>query len=408
MLVRKAYRFRIYPVVEQETLFRKTIGCCRFVRNLCLEQKNMDRPGRRISAFDQIKELKDLKSEAEWLKEVPHHALVQAVMDLHKAFKNFFEGHADYPTFHRKGHKGSFRYPDPVQIKVEEDRIFLPKAGWVRQVAHRPIKGKIKNVTVSVTAGDWHVSIQVVEMIAEPQPNRGKAVGIDLGVEQPIVLSDGTVFALPRATQAEQRRLANARRTAARRKKGSRNRKKAHRRVARLLARQARRRLDAAHKVTTMIAKSHGVVVLEDLKVANMTASARGTVDNPGRNVRQKAGLNRALLDVAPGMIRRLLGYKAPWYGSRVIVVDPAHTSQACSACGAVDAASRISRSQFVCTNCGRMADADVNAAQNILARGVNPTGGHPGMACESSRGGGRKQETLARKGRSSALQGRE
>jgi putative transposase len=157
-----------------------------------------------------------------------------------------------------------------------------------------------------------------------------------------------------------------------------------------------------------MIAKSHGVIVLEDLKVANMTASARGTVDDPGRNVRQKAGLNRSLLDVAPGMIRRMLEYKASWYGSRVIVVDPAYTSQGCSACGAVDASSRISRSQFVCTNCGAMADADINAAQNILARGISPTGGLPGMACESSRASDRKQETLARKGRSSAFQGRE
>lgn len=157
-----------------------------------------------------------------------------------------------------------------------------------------------------------------------------------------------------------------------------------------------------------MIANSHGVIVLEDLKVANMTASARGTVEAPGRNVRQKAGLNRSLLDVAPGTIRRMLEYKALWYGSRVIVVDPANTSQTCSACGAVDAASRLTRAQFVCTGCGTIADADVNAARNVLRRGINPTGGLPGMACESSRTSGRKQETLAGNGRSSVLQGRE
>ena len=411
MLVRKAYRFRLYPDGEQESLFRRTIGCCRFVYNLCLDQKQLERERstpRRLSAFDQIKELTALKAEAPWLREVPHHALVQTVMDRHKAFANFFEGRADHPAFRRKGQSGSFRYPDPLQIKIEDGRIFLPKAGWVPLVMHRPIAGKVKNVTVSTTAGDWHVSIQVEEEIAEPAVNRGPAIGVDLGVERPIVLSDGTVFALPRMHEADHGRLAAAQRRVARRRKGSRNRAKAARRVARLRARAARRRMDAAHKATTMIAKNHGVIVLEDLKVAAMTASARGTMEAPGRNVRQKAGLNRSMLDVAPGTIRRLLEYKAAWHGSRVIVVDPAYTSQACSACGAVDAASRISRSQFVCTGCGTIADADVNAAQNILRRGLDPTGGLPGMACGSSRAGGRKQETLAGNGRSSALQGRE
>jgi putative transposase len=411
MLVRKAYRFRVYPDLEQESLFRKTIGCCRFVYNLCLDQKKLERERsapRRLTAFDQGKELKALKAQVEWLKEVPHHALVQAIADLHKAFTNFFEGRADYPTFRRKGQNESFRYPDPLQIKIEADRIFLPKAGWVRLVMHRLIQGKVKNVTVSATAGVWHISIQVEQEVAEPRTNFGPAVGVDLGVEQPIVLSDGTVFEMPRVEESEWRQLAGAQRAVARRQKGSRNRLKAIRKVARLRARQARRRLDAAHKVTATIAKSHGVIVLEDLKVANMTASARGTVENPGRNVRQKAGLNRSLLDVAPGMIRRMLEYKAPWYGSRVIVVDPAYTSQQCSACGAVDVASRISRSQFVCTSCGVIADADVNAAQNILRRGLNPTGGPPGMACRSSHTSGRKQERQPATAGSSALQGRE
>jgi putative transposase len=227
-------------------------------------------------------------------------------------------------------------------------------------------------------------------------------------VTRPIVLSDGTIIELPRVTEGERKRLASAQRTAAQRQMGSRNRAKALRRVARLQARFARRRRDAAHKATTMIAKTHGVIVVEDLKVANMTASAQGTIENPGRNVRQKAGLNRSLLDVSPGQIRAMLEYKAPWFGSTVIAVNPAYTSQECHACGTVDAASRASQSQFVCRGCGGIADADVNAAKNILRRGLGPTGGRPGMACGSSRTAGRKQETRSRKGRSSALQGRE
>jgi putative transposase len=139
-----------------------------------------------------------------------------------------------------------------------------------------------------------------------------------------------------------------------------------------------------------------------------MTASARGTVENPGKLVQRQANHNRSLLDVSPRMIRTMLEYKANWYGSRFIVVDPAETSQRCSACEAIDAESRISRSRFVCTNCGSIFDADVNAAENILKLGISPTGGLPGMACGSSRTTGRKQEEDAREGGSSALQGRE
>jgi putative transposase len=133
VLLRKAYRFRIYPTAPQEHLFRRTIGCCRLVYNLCLAQKKLERERsdpRSLTAFDQIKELTALKCDAEFLRDVPHHPFVQSVMDLHKAFKNFFEGRAGFPKFRKKGENDSFRYPDPKQVKIEAERIFLPKAGW--------------------------------------------------------------------------------------------------------------------------------------------------------------------------------------------------------------------------------------------------------------------------------------
>jgi putative transposase len=411
MLQHKAYKFRIYPSAAQEELFRRTIGCCRLVYNLCLDQRKLERERshpRKLTQFDQIKELTALKYDAEFLREVPHHPLVQSIMDLHKAFKNFFEGRAGFPKFRRKGENDSFRYPDAKQFKIEESRIFLPKAGWTEMVVHRPVQGKVKHVTVSEVAGDWFVSIQVEHEVASVALNSGIEIGIDLGGVQPIVLSDGTVIDLPRTTTADRKRLGNAQRVVARRTKGSHNRAKAQRRVARLQARYARRRKDAVHKATTMIAKNHGVIVIEDLKVKAMTKTGRGTVDTPGTLVQKRANENRSLLDVSPRVIRSMLEYKAPWYGSRIIVVDPAQTSQCCHACGTVDAASRISRSRFVCTNCGSIFDADVNAAKNILKLGISPTGGLPGMACESSQTTGRKQEQDARKGGSSALQGRE
>lgn len=178
--------------------------------------------------------------------------------------------------------------------------------------------------------------------------------------------------------------------------------------MARLQAGHARRRKDALHKATTIIAKNHGVIVVEDLKVSEMTRSGRGTIEIPGTLVQKQANLNRSLLDVSPRMIRTMLEYKAQWYGSRIVALDPAQTSQCCSACGTVDAASRISRSNFVCTGCGSIFDADVNAAKNILRLGISPTGGLPEMARESSQTIGRKQEEDARESGSSVLQGRE
>ena len=329
-------------------------------------------------------------------------------MDLHKAFKNFFEGRAGFPTLRKKGGNDSFRYPDPKQVKIEGDRIFLPKAGWTNLVKHRPIVGTVKNVTVAAIAGDWFVLIQVEHDVAAVQVNRGVEIGIDLGGVQPIVQSDCTIVDIPSTTREERKRLATAQRMVARRTKGSRNRAKARLRVARLQAKFARRRKDALHKATTTIVKNHGVVVIEDLKVRQMTKTRRGTVENPGTLVQKRANQNRSMLDVSPRMIRTMLEYKAPWFGSRLIVVDPADTSQCCNACGTVNAESRISRSRFVCTNCGSIFDADVNAAKNILKLGINPTGGLLGMACESSRDIGRKQEHDARESGRSALQGRE
>jgi len=265
----------------------------------------------------------------------------------------------------------------------------------VRTVVHRPVAGKIRNVTVSTLAGDWFVSVQT-ELEAAIPVNRGSAVGIDLGSAQPI---DGTVFGIPRATPAERRRLEDAHRTIHRRKKGSKNREKAKFRLVWLQAKQACRRRDATHKATTTIAKNHGVVVIEDLKVKQMTKTGRGTVEAPGTLVQKRANENRALLKIAPRTIRTMLEYKCQWYGSTLVVVDPAHTSETCSACGAVDAESRIARARFVCTTCGGDFDADINAARNILVLGTSPTGGPPGMACGSSQTIGRKQEEDSREG---------
>lgn len=385
-----AIRIRLYPTKEQRQLFTRTAGCCRFLYNLGLEQRErFSRRDRHIGYVAQAGELKDLKAEeAEWLKGAPHHCLQQALRDLEDAFKRFFSGQNGYPKPRKRGINDSFRFPDPQQLKLDASgcdhkgrgfRIFLPKAGWVAGVLHRPIAAdaKLKSVTVSRDGAWWMASLlfavpveDTAERTIEELMVEG-AVGIDLGVSHPVVTSHGEVISLPRVTDRLRLRERRLRQAIARRKKGARNRRKAVRALSRLTARVARRRKDALHKVTTAIAKSHGIVVIEDLKVRNMTASAKGTVEEPGTNVRQKAGLNRSLLDVAPGMFRTLLEYKLRWRGGRLIAVDPRNTSRTCPVCGHCSPNNRPSRDEFRCERCGHQADADANAAGNILARGL-------------------------------------
>ncbi len=328
------------------------------------------------------------------MKEVPHHCLQQVIVDLHKGFVNFFEGRAAYPKPRRKYQNESFRYPDPKQIMFRDGEIFLPKAKWVKIVAHREIVGTVKNATISLSGGHWYASIQVEREVEEPTVRDAVEVGGDLGVVHGLVLSDGTVYDLPRMTDREKRKEENLHRIVSRRKRGSRNRAKALRVLRAFKAKIVRRRKDAKHKMTTDVARRCDVIYLEDLKVKNLTASARGTVEETGKNVAQKAGSNRSMLDVSPGETRVQIEYKMRRSGGGVYYVNPAYTSQRCSKCGHIDAGNRPDRDTFLCLSCGHAACADDNASQNILYLGRKArTGGHPGRACAANREAGRQQE---------------
>ncbi len=282
-----------------------------------------------------------------------------------------------------------------------DGEIFLPKARWVKLVMHRPFQGAVKNVTVSLSGDHWYASIQTerevedpVDLLADPE---AVELGGDIGIVNALALSDGTVYDLPRMTDREKRREAALARRVSRRKKGSKNRLRAQRDLRRFKAKIVRRRRDAKHKMTTDIVRRCDILYLEDLKLCNMTASARGTVEEPGSNVAQKAGLNRAILDVSPGETRMQLEYKMRRKGGTVILVPAPYTSQRCSSCGHVEAENRPDRDTFLCVSCGHSACADANASANILhlGRQARSTGGHPGLACGSNLAGGCKQETF-------------
>lgn len=381
----------------------RTAGCRRLVHNLCLEQRSIWGRSHRISAIDQINQLPDLKRHLPFLGEVPSHCLQQAVRDLDRAFINFFEGRAGYPKLKRKGQGESFRFPDPSQFTLADDGIHLPKFGFVEWVRHRNIVGTPKSVTIIREGNWWFASVNCAVEVDQPEAGSadfGERIGIDLGIVEPIMLSTGESPLIARTPKRETRRARKLRKQLSRQKRGSQNRAKTIRRIRALEAGQARRRLDAAHKAACYIADRHSHVAMEELEILNMTASAKGTVEEPGRNVAQKAGLNRAILDLAHGQFRDILRRKVLAKGGTFILVDPRNTSRRCNPCGHVSVDSRKSQAEFHCIACGHRANADHNASQNIRDRAFGPavelkitTGGLPGLACGSSGATRRKQE---------------
>lgn len=383
---RKANLFRLYPTPEQAAQMAQIAGACRFVYNLALEQRrDWYRPGRKFSFASQCREITMLRTEVDWLRACPVHTLQQALKDLDRAYQNWWAGRAEAPTPRKRGINDSFRFPDPISIKVERTgrssgRIKLPKLGWVKLRGWHAIPGDICNATISRRASQWHVAVQWQCEAPEPAASSLPTVAIDLGVASFARLSDGMPIAPANHGKRALKALRKAQRALARKQRGSNNRRKAVRRVARIQLRVANARKDFLHKTSTTIAQNHGTVVVEALKVRSMSASAKGTAEQPGRKVRQKAGLNRAILDQGWGMFRIMLAYKLADRGGRLIEVPAQYTSQTCSACGVVDARSRRNQATFVCIGCGHEANADTNAAINILRRAdsaLKPVEGH-------------------------------
>jgi putative transposase len=373
MEIRRGFRYRLDLTTEQAALAGRTAGCARLVWNLALEQRSMWwQQGRRSVGYaEQCAQLVELKVAYPWLREVPSHTLQQSLRDLDRAFRNFYAGSGRYPRYKRRGRHDAFRFPDPGQIRVKGGHVRLPKLGWCPLRLSRPIQGTIRNATVSWEVGHWYVSFSTVAVVAEPAVLLAGAVGVDVGVVAAATLSTGSAHQVAGWTPGMKRRRLRLERSIARKRKGSANQRRERVRLARLHARARRRRQDAIHKLTTVLAKSHGLVVVEDLAVGAMSRSARGTVEAPGHNVSAKAGLNREILERAWGELRRQLGYKCAERGGRLIAVSAAYSSQECSACGHVAAENRPSQAVFACVACGHAEHADVNAAKVIRQRGI-------------------------------------
>ncbi len=413
-------RFRAYPDPAQLELLARHAGACRVVWNLALEQRQtaLDRwrkagsPKRFVwpSYARQCAELKELRDDpgiAPWLREAPMQVLRQKLRDLDRAWGRWATGKGGMPRVKKRTGEQRISDPQNVWARREGKRFGLVKiqgVGQVRVRLHRPISGTVKRATVIGEAdGKWFISLTVERRTHEIVPNGKAAVGIDLGVVVPVATSDGELigegFATLRPKELE--RMLRLERQLARSKRGSRNKQKVLLRINRLKARQRRRRTDFVEQVSADLTKNHGLIVFERLAMRRMTRSARGTVDAPGRNVRQKAGLNRSILDRSWGQLQVRTEQKAAKNGSRVLYVPAAYTSQECPVCHVIDAASRGSRGRFVCTSCGHAGHADVKAAITVLDRA--PTlfaGGTPVTACQGSTPGRRKAAETPASGR--------
>ncbi|HDX7462209.1 RNA-guided endonuclease InsQ/TnpB family protein [Escherichia coli] len=376
----QAFKFQLRPGGQQECEMRRFAGACRFVFNRALARQNENHEvGNKYIPYGKMASwLVEWKNatETQWLKDAQSQPLQQSLKDLERAYKNFFRKRAAFPRFKKRGQNDVFRYPQGVKLDQENSRIFLPKLGWMRYRNSRQVTGVVKNVTVSQSCGKWYISIQTESEVSTPVHPSASMVGLDAGVAKLATLSDGTVFEPVNSFQKNQKTLARLQRQLSRKVKFSNNWQKQKRKIQRLHSRIANIRRDYLHKVTTTVSKNHAMIVIEDLKVSNMSKSAAGTVSQPGRNVRAKSGLNRSIQDQGWYEMRRQLEYKQLWSGGQVLAVPPAYTSQRCACCGHTAKENRLSQSQFRCQVCGYTANADVNGARNILAAG------HAVLAC--------------------------
>lgn len=362
-VAKRAYRYRFYPTDEQAQQLARTFGCVRYVYNRALAERSAawTLEQRRVTYVDTAKSLTAWKQDAEteWLSEVSNVPLQQTLRNLQTAFVNFWQKRTKYPTFKRKGKSADSATYMTNAFSFRDGQIKLAKqAEPLNIVWSRPLPegADPSQVTVSRNArGQYHISI-LVETTVSDLPATDSRIGIDAGITTLITLSTGEKIANPRHEKKDREKLAKAQRNLARKQEGSKNRARARAKVAKVYGRIADRRRDHLHKLSTTIIRENQTVVIEDLSVRNMV---------------RNHSLARAISDASWSELRRMLGYKADWYGREVIAIDRWFpSSKMCSTCGAIVEKLPLNIREWTC-RCGASHDRDVNAARNILAAGL-------------------------------------
>jgi putative transposase len=378
----KAVKVRIYPTDEQSVTLAKHFGCTRWLWNHCLSviTETYQTTGKGISAFSMKKQIPALKVEHEWLKECYSQCLQQSVLNLSQAFQNFFEGRAKYPNFKSKHHRQSVQFPQNVKVVSESAIKFPGSLGTIAAKIHRPIEGKLKTVTVSRNPdGRCYASLLFNDEKPKPEPcSNGNKIGIDLGLTDFAITSDGSKYANPRHLKKHERNLTRKQQKLSRRKKGSNNRNKARFKVAKVHSKIGRVREDFHHKLSRKIVNENQVIVVEDLAVKNMV---------------RNHNLAKAISDVGWGRFCTMLKYKAEVEGKIYLEIGRFFpSSHLCSNTLLPLENMDLTVRSFVCPHCQERHDRDINAAVNIrneglrilasgsgataLGRGVRPKGG--------------------------------
>jgi putative transposase len=389
----QGYRFKLEPKHKHLDHLNQALGANRFVWNKLLAMNLFRLENKQpILWYNEMAFFITLWKQSDeygFLNAAPSQSLQQTAKALDRAFKDAFDKNQPnkcIPNFKRLGrNEAGIKYPQGTLLDEGNSVIKLPKLGWVKYCNSRSVLGKIKNVTISRKSGKFTLSIQTEREVKQPYHPADTAVGIDMGVVQFATLSDGTVIAPKNSFKQLSQKLAVAQRRLKHKVKFSANWNTQKQKITKLHSRIAQTRNDFLHQTSTPISKNHAMIVMEDLKVGNMSRSARGTLDTQGKQVAQKSGLNRSILDQGWGEFRRQLEYKQEWLGGWLITVPSHHTSQTCSVCGHVAKENRKSQAEFHCVACGHENNADVNAATNILKRGFEYFASTP--AKEKNRG---------------------
>jgi putative transposase len=398
MIISKSFKYQLRLTREQESLCNQTAGSCRYVwnRGLALKKELWEEKKQNLSRFDLDKLLTEWKKELDWLSLCPSQSLQQVNKDLDQAFKNFFRGRG-YPRFKKKAIHNSFRLPQGItlmnQLSKKVAQVQLPKLGIVRFTKSKEIEEKIKHVTISKSCGKWFIAFNCEVVIPKPQQKPQSAIGIDRGIKTFAQCSDGTPIHGVSPLKKNLERLARLQRKLAKKKKFSSNWRKTRQKIEKLHYHIANLRKDFLHKTSTQLAKSHSLIVMEDLNTKDMAKSAKGTKENPGNNVKAKSRLNRSILDQGWHMFQSFLSYKLNWRSGELILISPKNTSLKCRICGHIAEENRKSQAEFHCVQCGHTENADLNASINILAEG------HSVIACGvEALASTAKQELLIRK----------
>ena len=367
----KGYRFRIYPAPEQEALLRKTFGCVRYVYNYYLgKRQTLYKTEKKTMGYKECSgDLTQLKKEHAWLKEPDSIALQSSLEHLQDAYDNFFDarkrGDARWglPVFKSKkdGYQSYTTKNVNNSIRVDEKHVRLPKLGLVECRVSKQVQGRLLNVTVSrVPSGKYYVSICCTDVICRQMKKTGSMVGLDLGLKELAITSDGKHYDNHRFLRTHERKLARLQRRHSRKQIGSKNRDKARVKVARMHEHISNCRMDRHHKLSTQLIMDHDLIVIEDLKVKNMVRNHK---------------LAKSISDAGWGEFTRQLQYKAEWYGKKLVQTDPFFAStQMCSTPGCsyrnIDTKDLNVR-EWTCPECGAHHDRDENAAKSLLSEGL-------------------------------------